>query len=77
MRLIHEVIVWLSHAIIVFELLGVCNLTEKLEATEVGAGFCLHALRPPKLVPIVDLRHLFFIQYALCQTSENLIWTHI
>jgi len=77
MRVIHEVIVWLSQAIIVFELLGVSNLKVKLEATEVGAGFCLHALRLPELVPIVDLRHIFFIQYALCHTSENLIWAHI
>jgi hypothetical protein len=77
MRFIHEVIVGLSQAIIVFELLGVCNLTVKLEATEVGAGFSLHALRLPELVPIVDLRHLFFIQYALCHTSEKLIWAHI
>ena len=61
MRLVHKVIIWLSHAIVELELLGMSDFTVKLETTEILAtlGICLWRLFV--FVPIVDFCHWFFV----------------
>ena len=77
MRLVHKVIVWLPHAIVVLELLRMSNFTVELETTEILAAFRLFLWRHFVFVPIVDFSHWFLIKHSLGDTSEDLIRTHI
>ena len=40
-RLVHKVIIWLTHAVIELKLLGMGDFAVKLKSTEVGASFGL------------------------------------
>ena len=77
MRLIHKVVVWLPHAIVVLKLLGMSNFTIELETTEIPAAFRLFLWRHFVFVPVVDFSHWFFIKDSLGNSSEDLVRTHI